>query len=253
MKTHIRDGFRTVTPYIAVPEGDRLIAFLTQAFEAEETFRAGTPAGFHAEIRIGDSMLMIGSGEAVRGQERTCAFHVYAPDCDAAYRRAIEAGATALGEPADQVYGERSAFVRDCAGNRWYIATRAGSFLYHEGLGSVSAYVHPSQTKVFIDFLKRAFGAEEMVLYEDAGRVVHAKVRLGNSALEMGDAHDPTDSLPSRFFLYVDDCDLWYRNAVAAGATSIEKPADQSYGHRTAVVLDPFGNEWVPASLLTRA
>src|SRR5204862_7372942 len=66
----VREGFRTVTPYITIPDGAKLIAFLQRTFGAEELYRALSPAGFHAEIRIGDSMLMIGSGESVNGHER---------------------------------------------------------------------------------------------------------------------------------------------------------------------------------------
>ncbi|MBI3698183.1 MAG: VOC family protein [Acidobacteria bacterium] len=252
----IREGFRTITPYITVPEGAKLIEFVKHTFGAEELLRSASPAGFHAEVRIGDSVLMIGSGESVRGRERIGAFHVYVPDCDAAYRRALEAGATSMGEPADRPYGERSGFVKDPAGNYWYIATRFASTVAPEGLGTVVPFVHlvhPAKARAFIDFLKRAFAAEEMGVYEESGRVVHAAVRIGDAVLEMGEARDEVQSMPSRFFLYVDDCDAWYRRAVAAGATSLEEPADQPYGHRAAVVLDPFGYQWIPASLLKNA
>jgi PhnB protein len=243
----VREGFRTVTPYITVPEGDKLIEFVKHTFGAEEMFRSSPPGGFHAEIRIGDSNLMIGSGEAVRGHERIGAFHVYVPDCDAAYGRAIAAGAESMGEPADRPYGERSGFVRDFAGNYWYIATRFASNVAPEGVGTVVPFLHPQKTLVFIDFLKRAFDAEEMAVFEHSGRVVHAAVRIGDAVLEMGEPHE-SESLPSRFFLYVEDCDAWYRRAIAAGAASLQEPTDQPYGHRTAVVLDPFGYEWVPAA-----
>jgi PhnB protein len=246
----VREGFRTVTPYITVPEGARLIEFLKSTFGAEELLRSPSPAGFHAEIRIGDSILMIGSGESVRGHERIGAFHIYVPDCDAAYRRALEDGATSMGEPADRPYGERSGFVKDFAGNHWYIATRFGSTFAPEGLGTVVPFMFPPKVRVFIDFLKRAFAAEEMGVFEESGRVVHAAVRIGDAVLEMGEPHGEAPSMPSRFFLYVEDCDAWYRRAVAAGATSLEEPADQPYGHRTAVVVDPFGYQWIPASLL---
>jgi uncharacterized glyoxalase superfamily protein PhnB len=247
----VREGFRTVTPYIAVSEGARLIEFLKHTFAAEELLRAPSRAGFHAELRIGDSMLMIGSGEFEPGSERIGSFHVYVPDCDAAYRRAMEAGATSMGEPADRPYGERSGFVRDFAGNHWYIATRFASTVAPEGLGSMMPYVLPAKVRPFIDFLKRAFAAREMGVYEEAGRVVHAAVRIGDAVLEMGEPPE-TQFLPSRFFLYVEDCDAWYRSAVAAGAVSVQEPADQPYGHRTAVVVDPFGYQWIPASLLEK-
>jgi uncharacterized glyoxalase superfamily protein PhnB len=249
----VREGFRTVTPYITVVEGDRLIDFLKHTFGAEELLRAPSPTGFHAEIRIGDSMLMIGSGEPVRGQERIGAFHVYVPDCDAAYQRAMEAGATSLGEPADRPYGERSGFVKDFAGNYWYIATRLGAAFAPEGLGTVLPFVHPPKARAWIDFLKRAFAAEEMGVFEQAGRVMHAAVRIGDAVVEMGEPEGGGHSLPCRFFLYVEDCDMWYRRALDAGATSLQEPADQPYGLRTAMVADLFGYQWVPAALLKNA
>jgi len=250
----VREGFRTVTPYISVPEGARLIEFLKLTFGAEELRRSPSSAGFHAEIRIGDSMLMIGSGESLRGRERFGAFHVYVPDCDAAYQRAVQAGAKSIGEPSDRPYGERSGFVQDFAGNQWYMATRFASNVAREGLGTVVPFLYPGKAKAFIDFLKRAFGAQEMGVYEESGRVVHAAVRIGDAVLEMGEPHGDGEglSLPSRFFLYVEDCDAWYWRAVAAGATSIEAPANQPYG-RTATILDPFGYEWIPASLPPRS
>ena len=247
----IRGGFRTVTPYLTVPEGDKLIDFLKHTFGAEELFRSPSSAGFHAEVRIGDSMLMIGSGESVQ-HEKIGAFHVYVPDCDAAYRRAMEAGATSMGEPADRPYGERSGYVKDFAGNYWYIATRFASSGAPEGLGTVVPYLHPPKARVFIDFLKRAFAAEEMAVFEQSGHVMHAAVRIGDTVLEMGEPQEPL-FMPGRFFLYVEDCDAWYRRAVAAGATSLQEPADQPYGHRTAIVEDSFGHEWIPASLIENA
>jgi PhnB protein len=245
----VREGFRTITPYIVVPDGAKLIEFMKHTFEAEELHHVTSSAGFHAEVRIGDSILMIGGGESVRGHEKIGAFHVYVPDCDAAYLRAIEAGATSMGEPADRPYGERAGFVKDFAGNHWYISTRFASNVAPEGLGTVVPFVFPPKARVFIDFLKRAFAAEEIAVHEQSGRVMHAAVRIGGAVLEMGEAQEP-QHLPSRFFLYVEDCDAWYRRAIAAGATSIEEPADRPYGHRTATLLDPFGYEWIPASLL---
>jgi len=249
----MREGFRTVTPYITVVDGDKLIEFLKHTFGADVSLRASSPAGFHAEVHIGDSMLMIGSGESVRGHERIGAFHVYVPDCDAVYQRAMEAGATTMGEPADRPYGERSGFVKDFAGNHWYIATRSGPAFAPEGLGTVLPFVFPPKVRTFLDFLKRAFAAEEMAVFEEAGRVMHAAARIGDAVVEMGEPHGEAPSLPSRFFLYVEDCDAWHRRAVAAGATSLQEPTDQPYGHRTAMVLDPFGYQWVPASLLKDA
>ncbi len=87
-------AIHAVTPFITVPEGDQLIEFMKQTFDAEETARTDHgPDGFVASVRIGDSNLLVMGGESVRGQARPAALHVYVKDTDAVYRRAIEAGA----------------------------------------------------------------------------------------------------------------------------------------------------------------
>ena len=190
-------------------------------------------------------MLMI--HDCAPGGEKIGAFHIYVPDSDAAYKRALEAGATGMGVPEDRPYGERQGTVKDLAGNLWYIATRSPSTEAPDGAGSVMPYVHPAKARVFIDFVTRAFDGKEMAVYEDAqGRVMHAAVQIGDSVIEMGEAPNQTQS--NGFFLYVDDCDAWHRHALAAGATSLIEPADQPYG-RAAAVRDPFGYQWGLCSL----
>jgi PhnB protein len=240
----IREGFHTVTPYITVPEGSKLIDFLKHTFGAEELVRHALPAGFHAEVRIGDSPLMIGSGESIRGQEKLGAFHVYVPDCDAVYNRAIEAGATSMGAPSDHHYGERAGYVQDTSGNHWYIATHLGATPALESRWMVTPFLHPGSATQCIDFLTRAFGATKLALYEDSGRVAYAAVLIGDAVLEMGEPHDEGQSLRSMFHMYVEDCDASYKRAMAAGATSVLEPADQPYGARMAGVQDSFGYQW---------
>jgi len=121
-------GYSTVTPYIVAQDADALIDFMKKTFGAEELFRSGpgSEGGLHCEVRLGDSMMMVGGGGAGmkwRGTPMPSAFHVYVPDCDATYARALEAGGTSITKPADQFYGERSATVKDAAGVLWYIAT----------------------------------------------------------------------------------------------------------------------------------
>jgi PhnB protein len=120
----IPEGYHTVTPYLVVPRVAELIDFLKQAFGAEEMFRMPRPDGAiaHAEVRIGDSMVMMGEpmGEF---QPMPAMIHLYVDDADAMYRRAVDAGATSVREPTDQFYGDRSAGVKDQAGNQWFIAT----------------------------------------------------------------------------------------------------------------------------------
>jgi len=254
---YMREGFRTLTPYIRIPEGAEIIEFMKKTFGAEELMRgASGPNSFHAEVRIGDSIVMIGGGEAARDQApRRAAFHVYVPDCDAAYHRALAAGAKSLGAPADQHYGERAGYVEDVAGNHWYIATRLGTMELSPGRGTVTSFVHPNNVAAYRDFLQRAFGAESLAHFENEGRVVYSAVRIGDSVIEMGEFQGQEQPMhfPTGFYFYVEDADAAYRRALAAGATSLWEPADQRYGDRTGGVRDPFGNEWYPATRLGRA
>ena len=130
---HIPGGFHTVTPYLTVKDAARLMQFLQEAFEAEESYRATAPEGgiMHAQMRIGDSMIEL-SDSNEQWPPMTAALHIYVPDTDAVFARAVRAGATPLFEPADMAYGERSGGVRDPVGNNWYIATRTEKFTGYE-------------------------------------------------------------------------------------------------------------------------
>jgi PhnB protein len=123
MPNPIPKGFGTVTPFLTVTEAGKLIDFLQQAFAAQVKFRMDAPDGSvrHAEVKIGDSMVMIGQVEP--GKEMPLMLHLYVPDTDVIYRSAVAAGATSIREPADQFYGDRSAGVRDAWGNQWWMAT----------------------------------------------------------------------------------------------------------------------------------
>jgi PhnB protein len=253
----IREGFHTLTPYIVVQDASGLIDFVSQVFGAEQTFRStGSAGGVHAEVRIGDSMMMIGGGSSElswRGDSQPTALHIYVEDTDGTYQRALAAGGISISPPMDQPYGERGASVKDRFGNHWYIATAKGTHFQPEGLGTVTPYLHPLRAEPFIRFLERAFGAAELEKYASPDGVVqHAKVRLGDSALEMGEAHGPYSLMPTMFYLYVPDADATYQQALAAGATSLSAPADQPYGDRNGAVKDPFGNSWYVATHLGR-
>jgi len=123
MPNPIPKGFGTVTPFLCVTEAAKLIDFLKQAFAAQVTFRMDGPEGAvrHAELKIGDSMVMIGQVPADRAMRAM--LHLYVPDTDSLYHSAMAAGATSIREPADQFYGDRSGGVRDFCGNEWWMAT----------------------------------------------------------------------------------------------------------------------------------
>jgi PhnB protein len=250
----IRQGFRTVTPYLTVANVHEEIDFLRRVFGAEgQVYGLGSAGGFHSEYKIGDSMLMIGGGgegSSWRGTPAPAALHIYVADVDAVYQRALEAGATSLHPPQDQPYGERSAAIRDVGGNEWYPATYKGAHYMPEGVQNLMAYLHPRGAAKQMDFLKQAFGAEEVGRGESPdGIIYHAQVRIGNSIVEMGEAHDQWQPMPMHFMLYVDDVDAWYARAIRAeGVVSVSQPADQSYGDRTGAVKDPFDNVWYLSS-----
>ena len=237
----IREGFTTVTPYIWVP--DRGLAdFLIRVFDAVETNVMDNPGhGIHRELRIGNSMVMLGeTGDQKSALSRPVALHVFVEDADATFARALAAGGTSLGEPADRPYGERSGFIRDPYGNQWYIAHP----LSHESLGShlrsVTPYLLAHDVRGYIEFLVRAFGAvEEVVVDHGGGAIPYARARIGDAAVEFGSA----DPMPGAYFLYVADPDAAYERALAAGATSLAAPADRPSG-RIAFVEDPVGNHW---------
>ena len=121
--TPIREGFQTLVPYLSVRGAAGLIDFLRVVLGASETFRASS--GTHYEVRIGDSMLMI--GEVGDRTPATAQLFLYVEDADAVYARAIHAGARSVIEPSDRPWGEgedmiRGAGVTDPTGNTWYFA-----------------------------------------------------------------------------------------------------------------------------------
>ena len=249
----IRRGFRTVQPYMVATDANALLEFAKRVFDAEETLRGIGPAGgVHGEVRIGDSMLMIGGGipgKPFKGKSNTTGLHVYVEDTDAVYTRALEAGAVSLSAPQDHEYGERGAGVKDFAGNFWYIATHKGESYIPKGLNNVNIYLHPLRAEPLILFLKQAFLAQELGKYATPDGVVHhAEIRVGDSVVEMGESHGLYQPMSPMMYVYVPDVDAVYRRALAAGAKSIQEPTDQPYGDRTAGLTDAFGNTWYIAT-----
>jgi uncharacterized glyoxalase superfamily protein PhnB len=237
----LREGFTTVTPYIRVGS-EGLVAFLASAFGAVETFAAGGGGGgMHREVRIGNSMVMIGEGSGAGGMMPIApmAFHVFVDDVDAAFARAVAAGAKAIGAPEDRHYGERAGFVTDPFGNHWYIATPLGPNSLATALRTVTPALFANSAADYITFLERALGAVEEMRAGDAEHVRYARVRIGDAAIELGDGAP----MPGAFMLYVTNPDERYERAVAAGATSIMAPSDQPYG-RVGGVRDAVGNQW---------
>jgi PhnB protein len=120
----IPDGYHSVIPYLVAEGVDGLIDFLKTAFDGQEILRHRGPEGKtgHAEVRIGDSVVMMGEARA-QFKAMPAAIYLYVNDVDATFKRAVAAGAKAMTEPVDHFYGDRSGAVVDHWGNNWWIAT----------------------------------------------------------------------------------------------------------------------------------
>lgn len=121
----IPKGYHTVTPYLVVDGAEKIVSFMKEAFGAQPAFEPMMrPDGkiMHAEYKIGDSVVMI-SDASERAKATSAILHLYVPNVDAVYQKALKAGATSVMEPADMFYGDRSGGVKDPAGNQWHIGT----------------------------------------------------------------------------------------------------------------------------------
>ena len=121
----IPDGYHTITPYLTVSDLRRLVQFTIDAFGAKPSEMVADAEGSvrHAEVRIGDSVLMIGQ-ESEQWKARPGTLYLYVEDAHDTYKRAMAAGGKSLMEPAQQFYGDINAGVEDPLGNWWWIATR---------------------------------------------------------------------------------------------------------------------------------
>jgi PhnB protein len=121
------ETYRTLTPYLVVPDADTEMSFLRTAFGATEVSCQRNTDGtvMHAELKIGDSLVMLGQA---RGEWKAlpAALYLWVPDVDAVYARALEAGAASQSAPEDKPYGHRNAGVVDGNGVTWWIGSPVG-------------------------------------------------------------------------------------------------------------------------------
>lgn len=124
---HKPEGYTSVSPYLIVNGATGMIDFLTRVFDAVELRRFPDESGkvMHAEVRIDDTVLMIADG--VESWPPVPAHvHIYVPDVDAAYARAVEAGAVSVQTPIKKDDADKRGGVRDAGGVTWWIATMVG-------------------------------------------------------------------------------------------------------------------------------
>ena len=121
----IPEGYHSVTPYLVVDGADELLEFIKQVFDARERMRMPAKDGKigHAEVEIGDSMIMMADASTADQGPMSAMIHVYVDDSDKTFQKALEAGATKVRDLETQFYGDRGGGVRDRWGNVWWIAT----------------------------------------------------------------------------------------------------------------------------------
>jgi PhnB protein len=131
---YIPKDYNTVTPYLVISGAAQAIEYYKKVFGATETVRMNGPDGKvgHAELKIGDSHIMLADENPSMGEGHTSAttvggspvsLYVYFPDVDSVVKRAADEGAKILKPVQDQFYGDRNGFIRDPFGHLWGIAT----------------------------------------------------------------------------------------------------------------------------------
>jgi PhnB protein len=251
----VRPGFNNIAPYMVVKGAGKFIEFLKTAFKGTERLRVPRPDGevMHAEVGVGNSVIELAEASEQQPPRRNT-IHLYVDDADAAYERALRAGATSIYAVDDQFWGDRQGCAKDEFGNVWYIAMAKGWDPGPDRMPSVQPYLHLHGAEKMIPFAQATFHAETLgVAKSPEGKILHATIRIEHATFEIDEAHGEFQPAPCYLHVYVPDADVSYADAVRAGATSVEAPATKPYGERSAAVKDPFGNTWFLATYLGSA
>lgn len=275
----------TATTFLIVKGAARAIEFYKQAFGATETMRLNMPGDRigYAELNIGGASIVLADESPAYGSVSAetlggAPFYVQlsVPDVDAFAARAVAAGAKLDRPVQDQFFGRRSGTITDPFGFHWQISTHIEDVSAEEmqrrfnqliassappveqekwklpvpyirqGFHTLTPYLLATGAAKEIEFLKSAFGAEEIFRVARPGSdlIMHAELRIDDSMVELADATPEFPARVSLNILYVTDIDATHARAVAAGAISVREPADQDYGDRDSVVKDPGGSLW---------
>ncbi len=246
---------QSLTAYPVVHDVPALVAYLGRVFGATEQVRMiGSAGGYHVEVLIGDTLLMIGGGGpdvTWKGEARPMAFHIYSPAVDAAYQRALENGGESL-QPQPIRSGANGQLTSKIRRETSGISQLSGERTISPKARPPSSLIcSRSMPEPIIEFLTNAFGAVELGRAATPdGVILHTTVKIGNSSLELFDANGIYQPMPGMFYLYVANADSVYRRALDCGAESISPPADQPYGDRNGSVKDVAGNLWYIATHL---
>jgi PhnB protein len=281
-------GFeRGPVPHLVVAGASEAIAAYAELFGAEEIYRAPGPGGIvlHAMIRIGDSIITLSDEQP---QARSFApgkfggspvnLHVYVDDADAAFARALSAGATELAPVRYQFWGNRHGSFTGPFGHTWWVATRvadvpgeeiaqlaaralAGETIEEpasaerlpvpDGWSTVTTSLVVSDVGAAARFYAEAFGATtRSQTPAPDGEPFHAEIQIRDQILMLSRApsnrSSPTQlgGTPVQLTYYVEDTDTAVAEALAAGAKLLIEPQDMFWGDRWAELEDPFGHVW---------
>lgn len=295
----IPDGFFAITPQLVVAGVDEAVEFYTRHLGATVvlTIPGADGKAIHADIKIGDSILMIDQetnetrGPLALGGS-PASLLVYVPDVDATVAALTAAGAKATMPVEDQFWGDRWGEVVDPFGHRWELATHVEELTDEQvaerakfafaptkkkpkkgappawkqvagapatdkqpaGYHTVTPSFVVADAAKAIEFYKAAFGATEKSRMPgpDGERVMHAELAIGDSLIMLADAFPEMGSksiadiggTPVFLHHYVADVDAVFARALAAGGTQVVPVADQIWGDRYGMLIDPAGLLW---------
>lgn len=114
-----------------------------------------------------------------------------------------------------------------------------------EGYRTITPYLIVTDVNRQIEFIQKAFNGDLITQMDGSdGSIIHAEVRIADSRVMMGNSSDEYPPMPAMLYVYVENVDDVYQQALHAGGESLQAPEDQFYGDRTANVKDPLGNIW---------
>jgi PhnB protein len=234
-KNAIPAGFRSLTQYLILDKAAEFLKFIEGAFGATEKFQMRDSDGIirHAEAQLGESVVEFAEAGGP-WKAMPAGLHYYVKNS----------------EPANRDYGDREAGVRDPGGNFWFIATHtAGKGYKPENLQDLNTYFSVKNSAQFLDFLQKAFGAELVDNHAGKdGSIMHAKVRIGDTVVELGEGRAPWGPRTVAHHYYVENCDQVFARGLANGCKELQPMADQFYGDRSGSLLDAWGNHWYIAT-----
>jgi PhnB protein len=292
----IPDAFHTVTPILVLEDVRAGIDWYGKAFGAERTLALEMPDGTiaHAEIKIGDSLIMLVGEDAEAGAQAPIklggtngAIQLWVEDVDAVSKAALDAGAKADMPVADMFWGDRFTELTDPFGHSWSVSThkedveptvleeRAKAFgeamtankeppkvelqanaksWKPEGYHQVTPVFWVDGGAEALAFYESAFGAKvtEKVLMPDQKTLMHGELQIGDTTVMLASVspeskHKTAKGLGGasvRYYVFIEDVDAAYKQAVEAGATPTVPVADMPWGDRWGVVVDPHGTAW---------